>query len=478
MQVTLGVLGLAAFNAAAANAYIYWTVSGVSGNGGTMLGRADLDASGITHSFVSGLSDPSVIAVDGSYIYWSNYATNSIGRANLNGTGSDPSWIPNVSPPASGLAVDGSYIYWTDGRRYVGRATIGGDDINEQFIDVGAGSDPEGLAVEAGTLYIGALQQIMEASATGGVPIPLGASVGSDEFVPSLAAVGNDLYYGLFSAGAGSIGRMTVDGEDPTTVVDDLQYPGGIASDGTYLYWTDAGAGEGSNVIGRGLIDAGGLINVTPDFISEPNWPLGIAVDGGIDPTTTTISCVPSTLSVGQQSACTATVADSASTSVPTGTVNFSGSGGAFFLGNPCTLAPNADGGASCTLGAELTTAGTQTITTTYSGNPVHEASSASTTLCAGTATQCGGKPPPPPPAALNCTVPKLKGKTLTQAGKLLKAAHCKLGKVTKPKVKKGHKQGKLVVGSSKPGAGARLTDGAKVAIKLVAAPKKRHKRR
>jgi hypothetical protein len=82
-----------------------------------------------------------------------------------------------------------------------------------------------------------------------------------------------------------------------------------------------------------------------------------------------------------------------------------------------------------------------------------------------------------PPPAA-KCKVPKLKGKSLSKAKSLLKKSHCKLGKVTKPKKRKHHKLGKLVVKSSSPKAGATKPAGTKVALKLAPAPKKHHKKK
>jgi hypothetical protein len=75
------------------------------------------------------------------------------------------------------------------------------------------------------------------------------------------------------------------------------------------------------------------------------------------------------------------------------------------------------------------------------------------------------------------CVVPKLKGKSLSKAKGLLKAAHCKLGKVTKPKPRKRHKLGKLVVKSSSPKAGSKRPAGTKVSLKLGPAPKK-HKQK
>jgi PASTA domain len=64
----------------------------------------------------------------------------------------------------------------------------------------------------------------------------------------------------------------------------------------------------------------------------------------------------------------------------------------------------------------------------------------------------------------VHCVVPKLVGKTLTRAKKLLGHAHCALGKVTAPKVAGGTK---LVVRSSSPKAGTRLPKGAKVNVRL-----------
>jgi hypothetical protein len=78
---------------------------------------------------------------------------------------------------------------------------------------------------------------------------------------------------------------------------------------------------------------------------------------------------------------------------------------------------------------------------------------------------------------ATKCVVPKLKGDSLSEAKSLLAKAHCSVGKIMKPKVKKGHKAPKLVVGSTSPGAGSRLEKNAKVAIKLVAAPKRKQHR-
>jgi len=73
----------------------------------------------------------------------------------------------------------------------------------------------------------------------------------------------------------------------------------------------------------------------------------------------------------------------------------------------------------------------------------------------------------PPPvavPATVKCVVPKLKGKTLTQAKRLLTRRHCKLGKVSRSKVPSKHK---AVVVSQKPKAGNALSAEFKIAVTL-----------
>ena len=102
-------------------------------------------------------------------------------------------------------------------------------------------------------------------------------------------------------------------------------------------------------------------------------------------------------------------------------------------------------------------------------------ANTASTTF---TVTVASAPPPPPP----KCVVPKLAGKTLSQARTALSRAHCKLGKVHQPKKPKHRRLRKLIVKSSSPGRGAVRANGTKVAVTLVEVPKpkpkpKKHKK-
>jgi len=86
--------------------------------------------------------------------------------------------------------------------------------------------------------------------------------------------------------------------------------------------------------------------------------------------------------------------------------------------------------------------------------------------------------PPPPPPVvrpAVTCRVPRLKGLSLRSAKAALRRAHCALGRVAKPRARRGRRLPPLVVKSSRPGAGATGAEG--MAVRLTLGPKPRARR-
>lgn len=72
------------------------------------------------------------------------------------------------------------------------------------------------------------------------------------------------------------------------------------------------------------------------------------------------------------------------------------------------------------------------------------------------------------------CVVPRLKGRSLTQAKRLLSHAHCALGKVRKPRARRGQK---LIVASQSPRAGSSRPARTKVNVRLGPAPQRHHRR-
>ncbi len=75
------------------------------------------------------------VAVDASHLYWAN-GPNSIGRANLDGTGANPSFVSGIFS-ANALAVDSvnGFIFWAD---------LEGDRIGRANLADGAGATSTG----------------------------------------------------------------------------------------------------------------------------------------------------------------------------------------------------------------------------------------------------------------------------------------------------------------------------------------------
>jgi hypothetical protein len=106
------------------SSHLYWVDGSV---GGGAVGRANLDGSGVDETFIPGGILVRGVAVDPSYVYWSNdYTAPSIQRANLDGSGA----TTLVGGPASGyIAVDGSHVYWTgESNDAIGRANLDGSN--------------------------------------------------------------------------------------------------------------------------------------------------------------------------------------------------------------------------------------------------------------------------------------------------------------------------------------------------------------
>ena len=131
---------LAGTGAAVAVRHIYWT----NANANT-IGRADLDGSNPNPSFITGADFPNGVAVDAEHIYWTKFFPGTILQADLDGSNPNQSFITGAANPYA-VAVDAEHIYWanfTTGR--IGRADLDGSNPNQNFITA---SEPIGVAVD------------------------------------------------------------------------------------------------------------------------------------------------------------------------------------------------------------------------------------------------------------------------------------------------------------------------------------------
>ena len=221
--------------AARADAYVYWTDAAKD-----TIGRADPDGTGVDRSFIRGLVHPEAIAVDTThgYLYWVNANPcctsdpgGTIGRANLDGTGVDPDFISTRTYAGNAMAVDDAHIYWvskvsdpspTDpfgqpNTGTIGRANLDGTGVDPDFIS-GIGN-PHGVAVD-------------------------GAHVYWDDTHTTVTPTGSEADF--------AIGRANLDGTDVDQSFIEPGGGNGLAVDDAHVYWSVATWINRANLNGAG----------------------------------------------------------------------------------------------------------------------------------------------------------------------------------------------------------------------------------
>jgi cytochrome c peroxidase len=109
---------------------------------------------------------------------------------------------------------------------------------------------------------------------------------------------------------------------------------------------------------------------------------------------------------------------------------------------------------------------------------PSSSSSSSSSAPAAPSAAAAGAGAPAPSVAGTGanrgrCVVPRLSGRTVAQARRMLARSHCRLGLVLRAR----RARGRLVVSSQRPSAGARRPVGTRVAVRLRTHKRPHHKR-
>ena len=286
------VLGFGCW-AAQASAYVYW-----SGLGGT-IGRANLNGTGATSSYITGESRPAVgVAVDGQYVYWANTRTGTIGRESLDGSPPSESFITGAHAP-DGVAVNGQYIYWANaGTSTIGRAKIDGTDVKQRFITGAGRSRPDGVAVNGQYIYWTTITGTIGRAKIDGTDVKQRFIITGFRRPDGVAVNSQYIYWA--NAGTDTIGRATLDGTGipSESFITGAHAPEGVAVDGQYIYWANRDTGT----IGRAKI---GGTDAHQRFIRAPAAD-GVAVATSVPPWTLELTAVPATATIGTRATITA----------------------------------------------------------------------------------------------------------------------------------------------------------------------------
>ena len=215
------------------SSHLYW--AGVRG-----IGRRALEGENVyPATIVPYLSQPCGITVDQSHVYWGNSATDSLGRAGLDGSEANASFVTGLEGPCD-VAVGSGRVYWME-KVGIGRANLDGSQAEREFVPMPASHVGCGIAVG-----------------------------------------GHHLYWGE----ADSIYRLDLDFiGSPEELVSEAGGVQGIALDATHIYWSD-----GADGIGRANLDGS---QAQPRWIVGPEMGLGVAVDARPTPPPLTLPSRP-----------------------------------------------------------------------------------------------------------------------------------------------------------------------------------------
>ena len=111
--------------------------------------RANLDGTGREALITTGLDGPVGIAIHGGKMYWVEQGTDRIERANLDGTGREALITTGLDRPV-GIAIHGGRMYWADWEaNRIERANLDGSDRRVLV----RSESPNGIAIHGGKMY-------------------------------------------------------------------------------------------------------------------------------------------------------------------------------------------------------------------------------------------------------------------------------------------------------------------------------------
>lgn len=220
---------------------------------------------------------------EAAQLYWTNHALGAgepgtVGRANLDGSGATNSFIsaPGIS---CGVAADLNHVYWAAGEAapgQIGRSDPFGGAIDNAFITP-TNSFNCGVAVNADSIFFNnhAIPSIGRANLDGGgVEQTFVLTGGNNTQHPAV----NSTHLFWTNKNSNTVGRATLAGGNiESTLLSAKCELNGVAVNDQYVYW----ANDSCASIGRAKLTPGGVTDIEQDFIplSVGKGPCGLAVD-------------------------------------------------------------------------------------------------------------------------------------------------------------------------------------------------------
>lgn len=176
------------------------------------------------------------LALDDANVYWTNAENGTVMRVPK--SGGSPVAVAAEQDNVAAIAVDATHVYWIAGEAIVRVEKEGGKPPKPVVEGFG---QPTGLAVDDAFVYSystlsGKLSRVPK---KGGAAKPV---VTEDVTLHAFFADDRFLYWSIGSEGKAELKRLAKAGGKPSSVVTGQSIPGGLAQDGSSIYWTNGDA--------------------------------------------------------------------------------------------------------------------------------------------------------------------------------------------------------------------------------------------
>jgi hypothetical protein len=233
-------------------ANVYWVTYGFGATPGTGTVMVAPLGSATATTIVSAQEGPYYVATYATRVFWTNY-----GNSITNDGGAVFSVLPDGGGETTLTSVQGNVTghIATDGANvYVPAGFATGNVIMVLPLDGGSpaplvadgGGGASSLVVDSTSVYWIANGNVLKAPLGGGASAPVTLASGQNNLPTEIAVDGTYVYWTNSGAGGGDAGtilKVSLDGGAPIVVVAGQIDPYGIAVDGTYVYWTSPNTG-------------------------------------------------------------------------------------------------------------------------------------------------------------------------------------------------------------------------------------------
>ena len=219
---------------------VYWVNQGKPGETGTGAIMKAPRGGGRASAVVSGLDAPHDLATDGVDVFWTGKVLSAV---SVNGGQPRTIFYDHFLSETGIVIRQGKKVYWIDNDSFYGLHAAfpdgtGHEVISERTSIGGVAPSTTGIVYTEYSIFDGDPQRVKSRAFDGTTAVLVESKDAVDS--PQLVASAKNVV--VYTGQVGGLSSVPLAGGAPTFLAN-RTHPGGIATDGTYLYFTDRGQG-------------------------------------------------------------------------------------------------------------------------------------------------------------------------------------------------------------------------------------------